>query len=141
MLDAALQLLPASFKSDERNTFWEERWLALMKETIQGYRTLGVAPVAAYERVDAALAKVPEVKVMRLKLRGDSWCTYGWEARTNAPAVNVPAGGFETVEKRVGQAQKAFTEAWRLRPDDAVTAGYLIDMETAVGGDRATMEL
>ena len=139
--DAALSLLPESVKNEERNFFWEERWLPVLKEATQGYRALGVAPVAAYERVDAALAKMPEVKVMRLKLRGDFWYSYGWEARTNALAVNVPAGGFETLEKRVSQAQKAFTEAWRLHPDDAVIAGYFVMMETTVGGDRATMEL
>ncbi len=87
------------------------------------------------------LAKVPELNVLRLQIRGYFWYSYAWEARTKAFAPNVPAGGFEAFEKRLRIAQKALNEAWRLRPD-ARTAGYLLDIEkTAGGGDRANMEL
>jgi hypothetical protein len=64
--------------------------------------------------------------------------THGIDRR----APNVPAGGFESFEKRVAVGQKALNEAWQLRPGDARTAEFLLDIEKSVGdGDRATMEL
>jgi hypothetical protein len=139
--DAALALLPESVANDERNEFWEDQWLDTLNHLLKGYRLLGVAATAAYDRVDAGLAKLPELKVLRLQFRGDFWTMYGWEARTNAIAPLVPAGGFEALEKRLVVAQKALDEAWQLRPDDARTAVDLLDIEKTVGGDRATMEL
>jgi hypothetical protein len=139
--DAALALLPESVATDERNEFWEDRWFDALNQLIKGYRKLGVAAPAAYERVDAGLAKLPELRVLQLLLRGNFWNTYGWEARTTAFAPAVPAGGFETLEKCLDVAQEALNEAWRLRPDDARAANYLLDIEKSVGGDRATMEL
>jgi hypothetical protein len=140
-LDAALALLPESVAGDERNEFWEEKWFDALNDLIGGYRRLGVDAPAAYGRVEAGLAKLPELKVLQLQLRGYFWYMYGWEARTRAFAPNVPAGGFDAFEKRLDLAQKALNEAWRLRPDDARTAGYLLDIDKAIGGDRAAMEL
>jgi hypothetical protein len=139
--DAALGLLPESVATDERNAFWEDRWFDALNQLIKGYRQLGVAAPAAYERVDAGMAKLPELRVLQLLVRGYFWCTYGWEARTRAFAPDVPAGGFEALQERLEIARKALTEAWRLRPDDARAANYLLDIEKSVGGDRATMEL
>jgi hypothetical protein len=139
--DAALALLPESVATDERTEFWEDRWFDTIIDIIRGYRKLGVDAKKAYERVDAKLANVPELKVLRLQIRGYFWYYYGWEARTTAFAPQVPAGGFEAFEERVGEAEKAFNEAWRLRPDDARTAEHLLEIEKVIGGDRATMEL
>jgi hypothetical protein len=140
--DTALALLPESVATDERNSFWENIWFDTFVSIIRGYRQLGVDAVAAYERVDATLAKLPELKVLRLQLRGFFWHTYGWEARTNAFAPQVPAGGFEAFEKRLDIAQKALNEAWQLRPDDVRTADLLLDIDKAIGGGgRANMEL
>jgi hypothetical protein len=139
--DAALALLNESVAHDERNEFWEDHWLSSLLELIQGYRALGVAAPAAYQRVDSRLAKLPQVKVLRLLMRGAFWYNYGWEARTNAVAVAVPEGGFESFGKRVEVAQEAFNEAWQLRPGDLKAATFLIDIDKAIGGDRATMEL
>jgi hypothetical protein len=139
--DAALALLPESVATDERNEFWEDSWFKTLNDLIAGYRKLGVAAPAAYERVDAGLTKRPELEVLRLLLRGNFWLTYGWEARTTAFAPAVPAGGFEALEERLEVAREALNEAWRLRPDDARAANYLLSIEKSVGGDRATMEL
>lgn len=38
-------------------------------------------------------------------------------------------------------ARQALEEAWKVEPDDARTAGSLLEIDKAVGGDRATMEL
>jgi hypothetical protein len=139
-LDAALALLPESVASDELNAFWEEKWFNLCIAAIQVYRWIGMDPVAAYERVDAALAKPPKVQVLRLKVRGNFWLGYGWEARTKAFAPNVPAGGFAALEERLGIAQKALKEAWKLHPDDAQTAARLLGIDKSIRGDRAAME-
>jgi hypothetical protein len=138
--DAALALLPESVATDERNEFYEDRWLDALDRIIKGYRKLGVAAPAAYERVDARLAKHPELEVLRLHLRGKFWLAYGWEARTTAFAADVPAGGFERLEERLGVARQALEEACRLRPDDAWAATDLIAIDKSIGGDRATME-
>ena len=139
--DAALALLPESVAGDEPNVFWEDRWFDTIVDIIQGYRKLGLSAPAALERVDSKLAKLPALKVLRLQIRGDFWYKYGWEGRTMALAPAVPAGGFEVFTERLDNAQKAFNEAWRLRPDDARTAEYLLDIEKGIGGDRSKMEL
>ncbi|WP_074309916.1 hypothetical protein [Singulisphaera sp. GP187] len=138
--DASLALLPESIAEDERNEFWEARWFENLSSLIAGYRGLDIAAPAAYERVDAKLAQIPELTVLRLQLRGYFWFHYGWEARTQAFAPNVPVGGFDTFEKHLEVAQKALNEAWKLRPD-ARTAEYLLEIEKGIGGDRDTMEL
>src|SRR5579864_1346938 len=98
-VDSALALLTESFEGDERNEFWEGRWFKTLGNLINGYRSLGSAAPAAYQRVDEALAKIPELKVLRLQVRGEFWHRYGWEARTTAFAPAVPAGGAEAFEK------------------------------------------
>ncbi len=140
-VDAALALLPESLASDERNEFWEDRWRKAFDNLITAYRKRGLAAPAAYERVDAKLAKVPELKVLRLQLRGFFWLHYGWEARTQAFAPDVPAEGAAAFEKRLIEARKALDEAWRLRPDSR-TAEYRMEIEKGIGGgDRQAMEL
>jgi hypothetical protein len=139
--DTALAFLPESVATDERTEFWEDRWYHHLLDIIKGYRRLGIDAQAAYERVDAALAKIPELKVLRLQVRGAFFHYYGWEARTTALAPQVPEGGFELFHKRLTEAENALTEAWRLRPDDARTAEHLLEIEKGIGGDRANMEL
>jgi hypothetical protein len=140
-LDAALALLPESVATDERTEFWEDRWFETLFGLIRGYRKLGIEAPAANARVDAKLAKIPELKAFRLKVRGGFWHMYGWEARTTALAGQVPAGGFEKLETRLVEARKALLEAWKLQPDDARKADFLLDIDRSIGGDRATMEL
>jgi hypothetical protein len=96
---------------------------------------------AAHERVDAKLAELPEVNVVRSLLRANFWYHYGWEARTTAFARDVPPGGFERLGERLALARAAAEEAWRLRPGDHRSANYFLEIERSVGGDRATMEL
>jgi len=141
VFDAALALVPESVARDARDVFWEEAWYRTLLDVIRGYRWLGMDGPAAYERVDAELARFPEIKALRLRFRGNFWLHYGWEARTNAFAPGVPAGGFETLGERLAVAKKACEEAWKLQPDDAQLAENLMEIDKATGGDRATMEL
>ena len=97
--------------------------------------------LAAYQRVDDQLGEVPELKALRLQYRGDFWYHYGWEARTTAFARDVSASAFAAFEERLAVARQALEEAWKLEPDDAGTAQNLMEIDKAVGGDRATMEL
>jgi hypothetical protein len=91
-LDASLALLAEGAKSDERNGFWVDKWHDTVISVIKDYRTLGVAPEAAYERADARMANIPELEEMRLMVRGTFWFDYGWEARTHpSPPTFRPA--------------------------------------------------
>ena len=141
--DAALALLGESVASDEHNEFWEAKWSDILLELTRGYRTLGVSAEAAYGRVDAGLSRIADatdVKGLRLLFRGIFWFYYGWEARTTAFAPGVPAGGFESLDERLAVARTALDQAWQLQPGLGVAAQYLMEIDKAIGGDRATME-
>jgi hypothetical protein len=137
--NAALALLPESVATDERNAFWEDGWKQTLLALIHGYRQLGVEPEAAYERVDAKLAAIPEMESLRLRVRGHFWLNYGWEARTNAFALMVPIGGFRALETRLDVSEKANEEAWEIRPDSG-PATCLLEIDKAIGGNRDIME-
>jgi hypothetical protein len=107
----------------------------------RGHRTLGVPAEAAYERVDAGLARVTGAKFLRLIYHGSFWLGYGWEARTQAFAPAVPEEGFNTLEKRLAIAREAYQDAWKLQPGSGNVAREFLEIDKAVGGDRATMEL
>jgi hypothetical protein len=139
--DAACALLEESAASDGRGEFWEENWLNTLLELTKGYRALGGPAEAAYERVDAGLSRAADAKVLRLLFRGAFWIQYGWEARTNAVAAAVPAGGFEKFGERLAVAREAMNQAWQLRPGLGTAARTLLEIDKGVGGDRATMEL
>jgi hypothetical protein len=139
--DAALALLEESVASDEHNEFWEANWLDTLIEVTRGFRTLDVPAEAAYERVDAGLARVSGAKFLRLIYRGSFWFGYGWEARTQAFAPAVPETGFDTLEKRLAIAREAYQEAWKIQLGSAAVAREFLEIDKAVGGDRATMEL
>ncbi len=142
--DAALALLGESVASDEHNEFWEAKWSDTLLGLTKGYRALGVPAEDAYGRVDAGLSRIADAtdaKGLRPLFRGIFWFYYGWEARTNAFAPGVPAGGFEALEERLSVARTALEQAWQLQPGLGVAAQYLIEIDKAIGGDRATMEL
>ncbi|QDV32437.1 hypothetical protein [Tautonia plasticadhaerens] len=138
--DDALALMPESVRTDARTEHWRDLWFDTLRSLVTGYRALGLEPVEAYERVDAGLAGLPEAEALRLVVRGWFWFDYGWEARTNAFAPAVPAGGFERLEDRLALSREAFEAAWELEPDNARVASYLMDIDKSIVGDRAVME-
>ncbi len=140
-LDSSLNLLAEGARSDERNGFWVDKWHDTVINIIADYRKLGVPAEIAYERADAKMANIPELEEMRLLVRGTFWFNYGWEARTNAFASDVPASGFSSLEERLAVAKNAFEAAWKLRPDNAYAAVHLMDIDKSLEGDRTTMEL
>jgi tetratricopeptide (TPR) repeat protein len=140
-LDAALDLLPKSVAEDPRNVHWEEAWYREINNNIALRRTLGSDYKAAYDAVDAALAKVRGIEPLRLAVRGNMFYMWGWEARTNAVAARVSEEKFRTFEGRLSEAQASLKKAWELNPDQPRVATLLLDIEKAIGeGDRAAME-
>ena len=107
---------------------------------VQGYRKLGDDILVASKQVDDKLAKISELKVLRYQFRAIVRNTIGSEARTDAFAPDVPAGGFVIFEKNLVEARKAYEVAWKLRPDDSRTAAGFLGIEKAIGGERAVME-
>jgi hypothetical protein len=138
--DDALALLPESLRTDGRNTYWDESWYGTLMELIAGHRALGLEATEAFERVDAGMADLPGAEALRLTVRGAFWFNYGWEARTNALAPAVPAGGFEKLAERTAIAREAFERAWQLQPDNPRVASYMMDIDKASDGDRQVME-
>ena len=140
-LDAILDLLPKSVAEDPRNDDWEQGWYAAINSVIEAHRRLGGNYKAAYDRVDAKLARVPDIRPLRLTIKGFFFYMWGWEARTEAFAPNVSEVQVRTFESRLRQARAALEEAWKLRPREPRVATIMLDIEKAIGeGDRAAME-
>jgi hypothetical protein len=138
--EAALRLLAESVATDERNEFWEDSWFEIIKRLFRGYRNLGIDSVASIEKIDAEVARIPELQAFRLEIYGGFVYTYAWEARTNALAPEVPAGNMVAFKERLADAQKVLNDAWKLRPNARI-AEWLLEIEKGIGGDRAKMEL
>lgn len=137
--DATLALLPASVAGDEHSPYWQDRWDDTLNNLIAGYRQAGVDPVAAYEKVDAALAKQPALEALRYKVRGTFWFNYGWEARGKSFAGGVSQEGAAKFGERVAKAKTAFEKSWSLKPN-ADVATKMIEVDKSIGGDRKNME-
>ncbi len=141
IFDAVLALLPVSVADDDHNPFWEERWFETINRLITCYRAIGIEATDALAKVDAELAKFPALAVVRLEIRGVFWMTYAWEARTKAFAPMVPEGAMTKFQERLALSQRAFEEAWKLRPGTPRAATCMVNVEKGLGGDREAMEL
>ena len=139
---ASLALLAESVAKDERGVDWEEKWYTTLSILLGMNRKFGADPPTAYGRIDAALAKFPELKPLRLQFRGGFWVGYAWEARSNGAAASVSQAAFQAFAKRLQQGKEAYNQAWKARPGDARTAAGMMVVEKGMGGgDRAAMEL
>ena len=141
-LDSSLALLAEGAKSDERNGFWVDKWHDTVISIIKDYRDLGVAPEAAYERADAKMANIPELEEIAPHGPGHLLVPL-WLGGPHESLRPECAGrtAFDLLEERLTVAKKAFEEAWKLRPENVYAAADLMDIDKAIGGDRATMEL
>ena len=140
-LDAVLDLVPKSAVEDPRNEDWEDRWFSVINQVIAAHRRLSGDYKAAFDRVDAKLAKVQGIEALRLTVRGSFFMYWGWEARTTAFAANVGAEQFRTFESRQGEAKRALEAAWKAKPDEPHVADLMLAVEKGIGGgDRAAME-
>jgi hypothetical protein len=137
---AALAQLPRSAAEDERTHDLEHEWYVIAQEVIRGYRLTGGSSAAAFERVDAELAKTPALKVVRLQVKGDFLIHYAWEARGSGLAVAVSEEGWQKFRERLTEARRALEEAWVLQPGDAQTATLMLTVEKGLTRGRGEME-
>jgi hypothetical protein len=140
LLDAALAAVARSTAEDERTPDVEHDWYQTALHAIATHRTLTGDLRAAFDRVDAVLAKTPALKATRLQVRGSFFITYAWDARGSGMAATVTDVGWKQFESRLAEARKALEEAWALHPaTNTVTADMML---TVLKGsdDRAEME-
>jgi hypothetical protein len=105
------------------------------------YRSLGDDYPAAFDRVDARLAKVPGIEALRLTIKGNFLLQWGGEARTTAFASHVTEAQFRTYEARLRKARAALEAAWEAQPGAPHVADLMLAVEKGIGGgDRAAME-
>jgi S1-C subfamily serine protease len=139
--DAVLALLPKSAAEDPRNEDWEDGWYDNINSVIVGYRKLDGDYKAAFDRVDAELAKVTAIEALRLTVKGNFYINWGWEARTNATADKVNEEQFRTFETRLREARAALEGAWKAKPEEPNVADLMLTIEKGIGGgDREAME-
>ena len=116
-VDRALGLLSRSFAEDGAGTALENVWLENLRNNVTP--TLKVTEgslKAVYDHVDAALAKVPAAKTLRLIYRGIFYKEYAWEARGKGFADTVSPENAQKFHDRLEEADKAMREAWRSTP-------------------------
>jgi tetratricopeptide (TPR) repeat protein len=140
LLDAALDLLPVSVREDERAPVLEEQWLAAILMVIDGHRYLTGDYKAAYDHVDAALEKIPELKALRLAVRGDFYIHFAWEARGNGFANTVTPEGARLFEERLIEARKSLEESWEVQPNGTAALLMLTVVKGLGNGNRNEME-
>jgi hypothetical protein len=139
-VDASVALIPSSLAKDERNRDMENNWFEIPARAISTHRRLTGDLKAAFDRVDALLARSPAAKAVRLQVKGAFLIDYAWEARGTGYADTVTPEGFKKMEERLTEAGKALEEAWKLRPNDANTATRMITVNMGLSGDRQDME-
>jgi hypothetical protein len=140
-LDAVLDLLPGSIAEDTRNQDWEDGWYSTINSVIESHRHLTGDYKAAFDRVDAKLAKITGIEALRLTLKGYFQNHWAWEARTNAFAPAVTEEQFRTFETRLREARTALNQAWKAKPDEPHVADLMLTVEKGIGGgDREAME-
>jgi hypothetical protein len=143
-LDAALALLPKSMAEDERNADTEQAWLELPLEVLRAHRKLSGNPgnlPAAFEKVDAFLAKNPSFKLLRLKVKANFLIPHAWEARGIGFADKVTEEGWQKFKERMTECRKTLEQAWALSPGDGQVATLMLDVEKGIGGKREDMEM
>lgn len=140
-LDAILDLLPQSLKEDPKGFDWDDGWYREINDLIDAHRQIGRDYKAAFDRVDARLARVPGIEALRLAVRGHFFVSWGWEARTNQVAGRVTEEQFRAFDTRLRQARAALTRAWKLRPEMPHVANVMLTVEKGIGeGNREAME-
>ncbi len=140
-LEAILDLLPRSVADDSRNVDWEELWYGGINSVIAMHKQLLGDYKAAFDRVNARLAKVSGIEALRLTVKGHFQIQWGWEARTTEFAPNVTEEQFRIFHERLQEARTALNEAWRLKPDEPHVAQLMLTVEKGIGeGDRKAME-
>ena len=93
-----------------------------------------------YSKLEPILFKNWPTESSLFLLKGRFYTDYAWWARGTGWADSVTPKGGEDFEKRLGIAEKALEEAWRLDPSDARIARRMITVEMGQGRGRTRME-
>lgn len=140
-LDAHLDLLPASVKEDPRGYDWEEAWYLSITSNMETRHALSGDFKAAYEVVDAKLAKVAGIDALRLMVRGYHQMMSGWYARGNAFASRVGEDQSRIFETQLAAARSTYEAVYKINPDEPRLARQMMEVERGIGGgDRQTLE-
>jgi hypothetical protein len=140
LLDAALALLPRIVAEDKPTSGPDHDWYGIPVRAFDLLLTMNSDSTAAFERVDAAMATLPELKAQRLKMKGRSLIERAWEARGNGFAGTVTEAGWKTMREALTEARRVLSEAWELDQADSNTARLQITVNMGLDGDRADME-
>ncbi len=118
----------------------EQTWFDTPLIVLAGHRRLGMEAEAAFQRVDAVLARISALKGIRLQVRAQFLINYAWEARGNGFANTVAEEGWKKFRERLEEAREAIERSWALKPNDPRTATLMLMVEKGIGGDRDEME-
>ncbi|WP_406693998.1 hypothetical protein V5E97_23435 [Singulisphaera sp. Ch08] len=140
LLDETLDLMIESRAKDDRTPETVSDCLDTARQVIWGYRALGEDYQAAFDRVDAKLAKAEGLKGFRQLLKGSCLISYAWEARGSGFVNTVTEDGARKFHERLADARKALEGAWDLDPSITKAATLMLTVELGSGGDRDVME-
>jgi hypothetical protein len=140
-VDRALGLMAQSFAEDGAGTPLEHVWLENLRKNVAPIlKTTEGNLEAAYNHVDAALAKVPAAKSVRLIYRGIFYKEWAWEARGTGFADTVSPENDRKFAERLEKAGKAMSEAWKRNPAHSAIPTVMIEVSKGLGTDRQDME-
>ena len=141
VLGEVLGLIPKSMAEDPRGEFWDARWYVLVDMVVAFQRRLVGDSKAAFDKVDAKLAKIDGFEAVRLAAKGNFLLRWGWEARGSGFAANVTEEQFRLFDERLDEAREVLERAWELNPVGAVVPNTMLTVERGNGGgDREAME-
>jgi len=140
LLDVALDIVAKNAAREQDATAGEVLWPGILDEILAGHKSLTGDSQAAYEHVDAALARAPALQVMRLQFQGQHLIDYAWEARGNGFADTVPEEGWRKFGERLRTADELLRQAWKLRPSGTKTPELMLVVVKGLDADRAEME-
>lgn len=139
LLDLAVEDADSDPKSKTED--WKLHWYQLLDQVYVIYKSLGMEPPAAFERINSRLSKNSELDALRLTLKGKFLLFWAWDARGQCYANQVSDEQFRLFFERLEKAKEAFEEAWKLDPGQPGLANLRLGLEKGIGhGDRQAME-
>jgi hypothetical protein len=141
MLVEVLDLLPRSIAEDPRGVFWDKHWYTILDTVVRFRQRLDSDPKAAFDKVDARLAKIKGIDALRLAVKGNFLLNWGWSARGNGYAGTVSDEQFRVFSARLEEARRTLERSWELSPSGTMVPNTMLNVEKGIGGgDREAME-
>ncbi len=141
LLDSAVALVVESTEKDEPGVNVEKKWFEVATQAVQAHHFLSKDYKAAFQRVDAILARAPALEVLRLQLKGHYLIEYAWEARGKGYANTVTEEGWRLFTERLTEAQTNLERAWDVKPGDRQTTDLMLIVVKGLDPERESMEL